>query len=177
MEENPARISSAFFTVTLSKELLAKPVKSQLVLSYVTLWRICAMLFKSFTMSYEFTKSCNIHYHGKANVPNGDEYLFSVFQDLLKSRVFGFNKIDTINRDNGVDNYMVKDISKTEAILKRLKVDISRFPIISTKESDIVPSVRRRKITIIPTHKLDIMETIIEDDDWDHYTNYNQLLK
>lgn len=176
MEENPARISSAFFTVTLSKELLAKPVKSQLILSYCVLWRICANIFKSFTLTYEFTKSCNIHYHGKADVPTGDEYLFSVFQDLLKSRIFGFNKIDTINRDNGVDSYMVKDISKTESILKRLKVDISRFPIISTKESRI-EGRRRKKLVVIPTHQLDILEPIIEDEDFEHYYNYNRLLK
>lgn len=162
MSENP-RNSSCFFTITLSKNLLEKPIKTQLLRSYGTLFRICKQIFIHFEYVYELTQNGNIHYHGVGKVPRGDEHIFTVFQDLLKCKSFGFFKVDVIKKDNGVAEYIVKSLDYTERVMKRLKVDLACYPIVCSE----ISRLKKEKFIIKPlenimTVNLDVLESIAE---------------
>lgn len=173
-----------FFTVTLHRDLLLKPVKTQLLKSYGPLFTTCRNIFHHFEMVYEFTKGCNIHYHGITRVFKDDQHLMYCFQDILRGFPYGFHKVDEIKTDNGVDQYLIKDIELTKKVCNRLKIDLDHYPIIVNQES----RVKKEKYRLIPlpvttTIKLDKIPTIYEvcdDDDLDQerdFMLYNYQLK
>lgn len=163
MMNESQKISSCFFTVTLSRELLAKPIKSQLLKTYRVINRICHMSFIKFEYCYELTQNGNIHYHGIGKVAIGDEHIFLHFQDLLKCKVFGFNKVDTIKKDNGTAEYIIKSIDVTERLMKRLKIDLNIYPIICTETSKLkAERFIVKPLANISTINLDVLESISE---------------
>lgn len=173
-----------FFTVTLSKDLLLTPVKTQLLRSYGPLYRTCKQIFNHFELVYEFTKTCNIHYHGMSMVFKGDEHLIYCFQDLLKGSQFGFSKIDEIKKDNGVSDYLIKSMKTTERICNRLKIDLDHYPILVNQESIIRKErFKIKPLKVIQTTKLDLLPPIYEvsaDDDLEderQYIAFNCQLK
>lgn len=156
----------SFGTVTLSRELLLKPLVSQLKKTHHRLRVILSRHFIDFELVIELTKTGNIHYHFK-----GISYHSSVEEnnilvtDELKSepKYFGFSKIDAVTLDNGVDNYLVKSIDMTKSVLNKRKIDLNVYPVICNKETKILRERSNIPINAIQTTFLDILETIEEE--------------
>lgn len=124
-----------FVTITLSSDLLKLPLKSQLKSSYFKIIDLILTYGNCLVSgSLELTKQCNAHYH---IIVNNYEEFNLIFLDKLKSlkftkngqkfNVIGFTKCDEIKKDNGVSQYVDKDLYKTERILKRLGIDIDIY--------------------------------------------------
>ena len=164
-----------FFTFTLSKNLLSRPIKTQLKYSYMPLYVVTRELFNNFEIAYEFTKKGNIHYHGIGELPKDMEHLIVCFQDLMKKDSFGFNNISVITQDNGVSQYISKDLEATARVCKRLKVDTDQYPIYINNTMCLKRIGKLKPLEFVATHQLDITETIDEDEE--HFMAYNYQLK
>jgi len=171
-------VSKYFFTVTLHPDLLKRPIKTQLIKSYGPLYRVLKQLFILFEMVFEFTTKSNVHYHGTVTTPKDDEHLIYCFLDLIKGFPYGFNKVDPVKTDNGIDQYIIKDINKTEKICKRRRINLNKYPVIVNHES-IINNIPFRivPLEVIETHKLDILDVIEEAEEEYFYNMYNYQLK
>lgn len=115
-------------TITLSANLLKATIKTQLSKSL----NVVKGLFKTGKFCIELTKQGNVHYHIKTQ---DDEIKVVCAIDNLKTikykskdklyEVFGFTKIDKTVQQEQIMNYeyILKDIVKTDQILKRLKIE------------------------------------------------------
>jgi len=123
-----------FVTLTLTPEMLALPVKTQLMKSFP----LAQDFLKAFALQpsdqlvIEFTKQNNVHYHILiCNWCEIDTFLpdnwirerqYKHKRSDLKNTIIGHTKLLMIpqNKDNGIDAYMVKDVTKTETKLRRI---------------------------------------------------------
>lgn len=124
-----------FFTVTLNPVLYSHNARGQLKASIKQLEKLLTSLCKSYKFVAELTKLSNIHYHGilEFNDDIKDEGQF-LFIDILKTLrtpkftiIFGRSEIETIKCITDCENYIMKDVDKTERIInykKTLKFDI-----------------------------------------------------
>lgn len=164
-----------FFTFTLSKMLLSKPIKTQLKHSYMPLYVVTRELFNNFEIAYEFTKKGNIHYHGIGELPKDMEHLIVCFQDLMKKDSFGFNNIQVVKHPKEASEYISKDLEATARVCKRLKVDTDIYPIYIDHNTQLKKIGKLKPLEFVATHQLDITETIDEDEE--HFMAYNYQLK
>jgi hypothetical protein len=114
-----------FITITLSPDLLKLPIKSQLKHSY----RSIQSCFKNSSAVIEFTKQFNVHYHIITDIGYDDMALAldCIKSDYfkyngLKKLVFGFTKTENILYPEKCNDYIIKDLEKTEGILRKLKL-------------------------------------------------------
>lgn len=155
-----------FGTVTLSRELLLKPMKTQLSKTHARLRFILSRYYIQFELAIELTKTGNIHYHFKAiSYKSEVEQNNILVIDELKTdyKYFGFSKIDAISVDNGIDGYLVKSIEATERIFKLKKIDLNSYPIICNKETKILKEKCKIKLGVLQTTFLDVLDQIEEE--------------
>lgn len=167
-----------FFTITMHPDLLPSTIKTQLMKSYGKLYRVLKQLFTRFETVYEFTLKGNIHYHGVFFLPVGDDYMLTVFQDLIKGYPFGFNKINKVIKDHGISDYMMKSFSSTKRICNKVKVNLDAYPILYNQDS-YISSMKFKPIplNVLQTTNLDILAPIDEEAEFDEYMAYNYQLK
>lgn len=135
---NPLKL---FGTVTLSDYIRSLPALKQLDKTYDKVIGCLVLQNQPFTFCYEFTKTGNIHYHFHIESSNVDDDII-VLLDLFKSSrkkindkyhgLFGFCKIEKSLHISDVDNYLSKELNRTESLVKRLttRKDIfDKFPV------------------------------------------------
>lgn len=120
-----------FCTFTLSTDVILKlTIKNQ--------YRLCKKWIDNFVTHFdethyvfELTKKGNIHIH--ALVSDNDPEMEESFISLLASeklirlgshrvKLFGFSKIDKIIKDNGILDYMIKDVKRTEYVFRHFGI-------------------------------------------------------
>lgn len=152
-------------TITLSSAMLQQSVKKQLKKTY----QIIRNGFKSGKGCVEFTKQGNVHYHIKTQ----DDYADVIaFMDCLKIHttkvndkrvnIFGFTHITQTVEKHGNYDYILKDVEKTQRVLKRLKQDYREAWEYEKKE----PRPVQRLISWADIIKLDQGANVDSEEDW-----------
>lgn len=107
------------FTLTLKPKVFSKKAKDQL--SYALYDINESLRDHKYTLVYELTKACNIHFHGiisfntaKMKGKNARMYWFDLWR---KSDRIGFTDLKSETDEQGWEDYILKSVEETREML------------------------------------------------------------
>lgn len=111
-----------FLTVTLKPEYYSNQIRQQYRKTYNVLTKFLQSHCDKYLLVTELTKDCNIHYHATLKLSTliyegTDLSDMNFLNDFKTLKPFGFKKLESINNQENVYNYCVKDIKKTHGLL------------------------------------------------------------
>lgn len=151
-----------FGTITLSPALLKHPIKTQLNMTYNI---VAEAIGVGGLAVVELTKVGNVHYHFIYEttfewIDDDKLMLIDGFKHHRSKRldnfIFGYSKIELSHHPKESFKYLLKDIEKTEAIFKKLK--ISRGAILQSHRHSLECKKLRNIISKISVEQSDNVE-------------------
>ena len=183
MTEQAGANAMIFGTVTLSGEIRSYPALKQLDKTYDKTIGLLNLINQPFRLCYEFTQQGNIHYHFSINTTNVNDdiiILIDLFKGVKKKIgdkfvvLFGFCKIEQAKHPQQVEEYLSKDLSRTESLIKRMttkKDFFDIFPVFYNSElsrrSKNMKPISVKKLTAMKIEQLDDLIVPLDNGEFD----------